>query len=114
MARSRSNPADCGGEAVHTITATKRPARLEFQAGGVPLSDLVTSCIDGCPYQLRPADDFPELPFPATTNELAIELEFKARGHRSETPEYRLSPGTNQHPDHASRGSTDVGSRGQV
>jgi hypothetical protein len=89
------NPADCGGERVHTIAASLKPARLEFHVGAVPLADLVVSCVEGCPYQLRPADDFPELPFPRDDHELTIELEFKARGHRSQTAEFRLNPGVN-------------------
>lgn len=89
------DPADCGGDAVHVIRAAPRPARLVVQAGAVPLSELIISCVSGCPYQARPADDFPELPFSRDDTELVVELEFKARGHRSQTEEFKLNPGDN-------------------
>jgi serine/threonine-protein kinase len=89
------NPADCGGEAVHVISAAPKPAVLEFQAGAVPLSDMVVSCVSGCSQKLRAADDFPELPFPQDATELVVELEFKARGHRSLIGEFKLNPGHN-------------------
>jgi len=88
-------PADCGGEQPHVIVAAPKPAKLVFQAGAVPLSQLVVSCLAGCPHQLRPAAHFPELPFSRDTTEAIVELEFKARGHRSKTMEYRLTPGEN-------------------
>ncbi len=90
------DPADCSGDAVHTITAAPKPAKLLFQAGDVPLSELVVSCVDGCAHRLRPADDFPDLPVSRDAPELSVKLEFKARGHRSRTGEYRLHPGDNR------------------
>jgi hypothetical protein len=89
------NPADCGGEAIHTIEAGPKPARLVFQAGDVPLSELVVSCVSGCSYKMRPADGFPELPFSDDEPELHVELSFKARGYRSRTVEFKLNPGDN-------------------
>jgi hypothetical protein len=89
------DPADCSDEAVHVIEAGPKPAKLIFQAGAVPLADLIVSCVSGCPYQLRPADNFPELPFSREDTELAVKLEFKAPGHRARTIEFRLTPGDN-------------------
>lgn len=88
-------PADCDEGAVHLIRATPKPARLVFQAGDVPLSQLSVSCVDGCPYETRTATGFPELPFPRGQTELVVELEFKAHGYRSAVGEYKLSPGDN-------------------
>lgn len=90
------DPADCGDDAVHVIAAGPKPARLSFEAGQVPLSELIVSCVDGCPYQMRPADDFPELPFSRDDTELLVELEFKARGYRARTIELKLTPGDNE------------------
>src|SRR5690606_6285605 len=56
------DPADCGGDAIHVIQAAPKPAKLIFQAGAVPLSELSVSCVSGCRYQARMADSFPELP----------------------------------------------------
>lgn len=89
------DPADCGDDAVHVIEAGPKPARLIFQAGGVPLSELSVSCVSGCSYRMRPADAFPDLPFPADETEIAVELEFKASGYRARTEEFRLTPGDN-------------------
>lgn len=90
------DPADCGDDAVHVIEAGPKPAQLRFEAGGVPLSELTVSCRSGCPYRLRPADDFPALPFAADDIELVVELEFKARGYRPDTEEFKLTPGENK------------------
>jgi hypothetical protein len=89
------NPAECEGDAVHTIEAAPKPARLVFQAGAVPISDLVVSCVSGCRHKTRPADDFPDLPFSREKTEMVVELEFKARGYRSQIDEFRLTPGQN-------------------
>lgn len=89
------DPGDCDDETVHPITATPKPATLIFQVGAVPISDLVVSCVSGCSFVLRPADGFPPLPFPDHETELTVELEFKARGHRAQTVEFRLNPGDN-------------------
>lgn len=90
------DPADCGDDAVHVIEAGPKPARLFFEAGTVPLSELIVTCVNGCPYQMRPADDFPELPFSREDTELLVELQFKARGYRSQSIEFRLTPGDNE------------------
>lgn len=90
------SPDDCGGDLVHVIEAAPKPAKLLFQAGALPLSELIVRCVDGCPYQWRTADNFPELPFPRGDTETLVELEFKARGHRSQVDAFKLSPGENQ------------------
>lgn len=89
------NPTECEGDTVHVIEAAPRPARLVFQAGAVALSELIVNCLSGCPYKARPADDFPEVPFSRDETERVIELEFKALGYRSQTDEFRLTPGIN-------------------
>ncbi|MFO7565732.1 MAG: hypothetical protein R6X02_24025 [Enhygromyxa sp.] len=89
------NPAECEGDTVHVIEAAPRPARLSFQAGAVPLSELIVSCLSGCRHRSRPADSFPELPFSREKTERVVELEFKARGYRSQIDEFRLTPGDN-------------------
>jgi hypothetical protein len=89
------DPADCGDDAVHVIEAGPKPARLIFQAGAVPLSELIVSCVKGCPYELRPADAFPELPLSRDDIEVVVELEFKATGYRARRIEFRLNPGDN-------------------
>lgn len=86
---------DCQGDAVHVIHATPKPAKLWFQAGALPLSELSISCLSGCPYQTRTADSFPELPFGRGEHELIVKLEFRARGHRRAVQEFKLSPGDN-------------------
>jgi hypothetical protein len=91
----RLAPSDCSGDAVHVIHATPKPAKLVFQAGALPLSELSISCVSGCPYQSRTADSFPELPFPRGEHELIVTLEFRARGHRKAVADYKLSPGDN-------------------
>ncbi|PRQ04488.1 hypothetical protein ENSA5_07190 [Enhygromyxa salina] len=88
------SPDACDGHA-HVIHAAPKPAQLLFQAGAVPLSELIVSCVAGCPYQSRTADSFPELPFPRGETEALVELEFKARGHRSHADSFKLSPGQN-------------------
>ena len=89
------NPADCEGDAVHIIEAAAKPARWIFQAGAVPVSELVVSCVSGCPHKNRRAETFPELMFSRNETEMVVELEFKARGYRSQVGEFRLTPGTN-------------------
>ncbi|KIG16970.1 serine/threonine protein kinase [Enhygromyxa salina] len=89
------SPSDCGADAVHVIHATPKPAKLSFQAGALPLSELSISCVAGCPYQSRTVETFPELPFPRGEHELIVELEFRARGHRRAVEEFKLSPGDN-------------------
>jgi hypothetical protein len=89
------DPEDCGADVVHILEATRKPAKLLFQTGAVPLSDLVVSCVSGCEHRLRPAERFPELPLPEDDLELVVALEFKARGHRSQIAEYKLHPGDN-------------------
>jgi len=90
------DPADCGDDAVHVIEAGPKPARLSFETGAVPISDLSVSCLSGCPYKWRPADDFPDLPLAPDDIELVIKLQFKARGYRSRTEEFKLTPGENK------------------
>lgn len=90
------SPSDCTDDSVHVIHATPKPAKLLFQAGALPLSELSISCVSGCPYQTRTADSFPELPFPRGEHELIIELEFRARGHRRAVDDFMLSPGDNE------------------
>lgn len=89
------DPAACGAQQVHVIEAAPKPAKLWFQPGAVPLSQLIVSCVAGCPHALRFADNFPELPFPGEAMEMVVEFEFKARGHRSQVVEYKLTPGDN-------------------
>lgn len=90
------SPSDCVADTVHVIHATPKPAKLVFQAGALPLSELSISCVNGCPYQTRTADSFPELPFPRGEHELIVELEFRAIGHRRMVDEFMLSPGDNE------------------
>lgn len=89
------SPKDCEGEAVHVLAATVKPARLLFQAGAVAPAELIVSCVAGCPYENKRADRFPVLPFGRGQTEAVVELSFKARGHRSTTAEFKLSPGDN-------------------
>jgi hypothetical protein len=89
------NPSACGEDEVHVITAAPKPAKLVFQAGALALSELIVSCVSGCPYQTRAAEGFPTLPFPRGDTELVVELEFKARGHRAQVAEFKLTPGDN-------------------
>lgn len=90
------NPADCGEDAVHVIEAGPKPARLLFQAGDVPMSELIVDCVSGCAHELRPADAFPEIPFSPDETELVVELLFRARGYRSRPVEFKLTPGDNK------------------
>ncbi|PRQ02597.1 hypothetical protein [Enhygromyxa salina] len=89
------SPGDCGGDQIHVIYATPKPAKLSFQTGALPLSELSISCVSGCPYQTRTVDSFPELPFPRGEHELIVKLEFRARGHRRAVEEFKLTPGDN-------------------
>jgi hypothetical protein len=88
------SPADCSDEAEHVLRAKPRPAKIAFRAG-VPLSELVVSCVEGCPYEAQLAERFPELPFSREQTERIISLEFKARGYRTGQQVIKLSPGMN-------------------
>ena len=88
------DPVHCG-DVVYTLEAVPKPAKLWF-VSAIPLSELVVTCVRGCSYHMRTADQFPELTLPEDSPELVVELEFKAIGHRARTYEFKLHPGENQ------------------
>jgi tRNA A-37 threonylcarbamoyl transferase component Bud32 len=89
------DPEDCRGGAVQTLQATPKPAKLVFNAGAIPLTKLIVSCVAGCSYDKKTASSFPTLAFPAGETEKVVELEFKAANYRSKVEEFKLTPGNN-------------------
>jgi serine/threonine-protein kinase len=89
------DPENCRGGAVQTLPATPKPAKLNFQAGAIPLTKLSVSCVRGCSYDKQTASSFPSLAFPRGETEMIVELEFKAANYRSDTKEFKLTPGNN-------------------
>jgi hypothetical protein len=89
------DPESCRGGAVQTLPATPKPAKLVFQAGEIPLRQLIVSCVDGCTHVKKTANSFPQLAFPRGETEMRVELEFKAANYRSKTEAFKLTPGNN-------------------
>jgi hypothetical protein len=89
------DPQKCSRGDVQTLQATPKPAKLNFQAGAIPLSKLIVSCVKGCSLEKRFANSFPALMFPRGETEMIVELEFKATNYRSDTKEFKLTPGNN-------------------
>ena len=92
------DPEDCRSGEVQFLQAAPKPAKLLFQAGAIPSSQLIVSCKSGCTYQKKTANTFPTLNFPRGETEMVVELEFKAASYRSKTETYNLFPGNNPIP----------------
>jgi tRNA A-37 threonylcarbamoyl transferase component Bud32 len=90
------DPEDCRGGATQTLPAAPKPAKLSFQAGAIPSTQLIVSCVEGCIYDKRFANSFPPLEFRRGETEKVVKLEFKATNYRSDTKEFKLTPGNNQ------------------
>ena len=80
------------------LRASAKPASLNFDTGGIPLSELSVSCESGCEVKNRQGDSFPKLQFPAGETEMNVELTFRAFGYRKQTRRYKLTPGQNRVP----------------
>jgi len=94
----RLYPEDCTAGTTKVIQAAPKPAKLIFQAGAIPLSDLSVSCSSGCSHRDQLASSFPPINFEAGETERQIKLEFKSKGYRSDKDEYTITPGTNTIP----------------
>jgi eukaryotic-like serine/threonine-protein kinase len=88
-------PENCRGGEPQILQAAPKPAKLQFQAGAIPLAQLSVSCVTGCSYAKRTANSFPSLGFPSGETEMVVELEFKAANYRSRIDEFKLTPGNN-------------------
>jgi eukaryotic-like serine/threonine-protein kinase len=89
------DPEDCRSGAPQTLEAAPKAAELVFQAGAIPLTQLIVSCVDGCVFDKRRANAFPTLAFPRGETEKVVKLEFKAANYRSDIKEFKLAPGKN-------------------
>jgi hypothetical protein len=89
------DPKRCQGGDIQTLQATPKPAKLVFQAGEIPLTKLIVSCVDGCSYDKKTANSYPQLAFPRGETEMRVTLEFKAANYRSKIDDFRLTPGNN-------------------
>jgi serine/threonine protein kinase len=88
------DPEDCKAGTTNKIWAAAKAAELRFQAG-IPLGEISVSCKAGCSQANVLASKFPKLPFAAGETEMQIELEFKSKGYRPDTREYKIVPGPN-------------------
>lgn len=91
----RLNPADCKAGARTPLQAGPMPAKLNFQAGAIPLGSISVSCKKGCSHRDKIANKFPRIDFARGETERQIKLEFKSNGYRSNTQEYLITPGNN-------------------
>jgi len=89
------DPQDCKKGIVRNLQAAPKPAVLVFQAGAIPQSNLIVSCLSGCSWEDRTAKSFPSLNFPRGQTEMLVELEFKAPNYRSKRDSFKLTPGRN-------------------
>jgi eukaryotic-like serine/threonine-protein kinase len=89
------DPEHCKAGVSYVISAAPKPAKLHFQAGAIPLSDLIVSCVSGCTYRDTMASVFPDLKFRRGETERAIMLEFKSKGYRSDSKEFKINSGSN-------------------
>jgi tRNA A-37 threonylcarbamoyl transferase component Bud32 len=90
----RLDPAVCRTE-VAVLHAEVKPAQLVFQAGEIPLDQLIVSCEAGCTHTNKAANRFPKLPFAKGQTEMEVTLGFKAVNYRKLSDRYRLKPGVN-------------------
>jgi eukaryotic-like serine/threonine-protein kinase len=90
------DPSECKAQVRKRLIAAPKPARLNFQASIIPLSEVSVSCISGCTTP-KPvlADRFPPLKFERGETEMQIELEFKAEGYRPASKQVTVYPGNN-------------------
>ncbi|HVI01531.1 MAG TPA: protein kinase [Enhygromyxa sp.] len=88
------DPVDCKAGVIR-LRADPAPAKLNFQAGAIPLASISVSCISGCAHQDRVASKFPVVPLDRGETERWIELEFKSKGYKPKPKKYLIVSGNN-------------------